>query len=75
MLREISSISLLFFYFLFFFFFFLAAHVTCGILVPRPGSEPVASALRALSLDHWTIREVSFSPFLKNRGLPWWSSG
>ena len=33
-------------------------HVACGILVPQPGIEPVSPALEALSLNHWTAREV-----------------
>ena len=30
----------------------------CGILVPRPGIEPVPPAVEAWSLNHWTAREV-----------------
>ena len=30
----------------------------CGILVPRPGIEPVPSALEVQSLNRWTAREV-----------------
>ena len=30
----------------------------CGILVPRPGIEPVPPAVEARSLNHWTTREV-----------------
>ena len=29
----------------------------CGILVPRPGIEPVLPAPEAWSLNHWTARE------------------
>ena len=29
-----------------------------GILVPQPGTEPVPLAVEALSLNHWTAREV-----------------
>ena len=29
----------------------------CGILVPRPGVEPVPPAAEAWSLNHWTVRE------------------
>ena len=58
-----------------FFFFFFAAHFpasetacffsfwphweSCGILVPRPGIEPVALAVEAQSPNQWTCREVS----------------
>ena len=32
--------------------------VACGILVPRPGTEPVSPALQGIHLNHWTTREV-----------------
>ena len=32
--------------------------MACGILVPRPGIEPVSPALEAQNLNHWTISEV-----------------
>ena len=38
--------------------------VACGILVPRPGVEPVPAAVEVRSLNHWTAREVP-SPILK----------
>ena len=41
-----------------FFFFSGRGRVACGILVPRPGMEPVPSALGVQSLNHWTAREV-----------------
>ena len=31
--------------------------VACGILVPRPGIESRPTAVKALSLNHWTARE------------------
>ena len=31
-----------------------------GILVPRPGIEPVSSTVEVQSLNHWTAREVHF---------------
>ena len=37
---------------------FLPHHMTCGILVPRPGIEPVAPAVEARCPNHWTAREV-----------------
>ena len=41
--------------FLFHFAFWLC-HVACGILVPRPGTEPRATAVKAPSPNHWTAR-------------------
>ena len=38
--------------------FFWLSHKACGILVPRPGIEPVPLAVEAWSLNHWTTREV-----------------
>ena len=40
------------------FIFYLTAHVACGILVPRPGVEPMLPALVEWSLNHWPAREV-----------------
>ena len=31
--------------------------MACGILVPRPGIEPGPMAVKALSPNHWTVRE------------------
>ena len=42
-------------------FFFLPLCDACGILVPRPWIEPVPSAMRARSPNHWTTREVPHS--------------
>ena len=39
--------------------------VACGILVPRPGIEPVPPAVEAQSLNHWTAREVLTTCFWK----------
>ena len=33
-------------------------HVACENLFPRPGIKPMTFALGALSLKHWTAREV-----------------
>ena len=41
-----------------FVFWFWSQHEACGILVLQPGIEPTPPALEALSLDHWTSREV-----------------
>ena len=40
-------------------FYFLATPTAYRILVPQPRIEPAPLALEALSLNHWTIREVS----------------
>ena len=40
------------------FFFFWPHSKACGILVPRPGIEPMHLAVEAWSLNHWTAREV-----------------
>ena len=37
-------------------FFFLLHLEACGMLVPRPGVEPMAPALGAQSPNHWTAR-------------------
>ena len=39
-------------------FFFWPRHAACGILVPQPGIEPGPSAVKALSPNHWTAREL-----------------
>ena len=45
-------------------FFFGQRPAACGILVPRPGIEPMPHALEDQSLNHWTTREV-LSPTFK----------
>ena len=58
------------------FFFFLPHRASCGILVPRPGIEPIPPALEAWHHKHWTAREVPkclFYSHINNelsRGLP-----
>ena len=42
---------------LFFLSFFLALLDGCGILVPQPGVEPRALAVRTLRPSYWTARE------------------
>ena len=37
---------------------FRSCHVACGILVPRPGIEPMPPAMEAWRLSHWTAREI-----------------
>ena len=44
-------------------FFFLAHTVACGILIPWWGIKPTPPALEALSLNHWTTREVPVHPY------------
>ena len=39
-------------------------HTACGILATPLGSEPVAPALEAQRLNHWTTREVQCFPSL-----------
>ena len=39
------------------FFFFGPHHSACRILIPRPGTEPGATAVKAPSPNHWTARE------------------
>ena len=46
--------------FFFFFLFFWPWPMACRILVPPPGIEPRPSAVKALSPNHWTAREVPF---------------
>ena len=43
---------------LFFKIYFWQYCVACGIFVPWPGIEPTSLVLEALSLSHWTAREV-----------------
>ena len=47
-----------------FLFFFLPCHIACGILVHRPGMEPVPPAVEAWSPNLWTSREVFWSMLL-----------
>ena len=42
--------------------FFRLLLVTCGVIVSWPGFEPMPSAVKAQSLNHWTTREVLSSP-------------
>ena len=41
-----------------FVFLFLASCMVCGILVSWPASEPGPSAVKALSPNHWTAKEL-----------------
>ena len=40
-----------------FYFIFWLRRTACGILVPRPGIEPVPPAVEAQGPNHWTARE------------------
>ena len=50
-----------------FYFVFRPRHAACGILVPRPETEPVPLAVKVQSPNHWTASEfpvrVLFLPF------------
>ena len=46
------------------FVFFWMHHVTCGILVPQPGMEPVPPELAMWCLNHWTTREAPSAKIL-----------
>ena len=49
-------------------FFFRPCHVTCGILVPWPGTEPRPSAVTAPSASHWTPRKFQDYSCLEKQG-------
>lgn len=38
--------------------------MACRILVPRPGSEPEPTVVKALNPNHWTAEEFPKHPFL-----------
>ena len=42
----------------FFFFLLVMMHAACGILVARPGMEPMPPEVEVWSLNYWTIRAV-----------------
>ena len=56
--------QVVFFFFKLINYFFWLRHVAHGILVPRPGIEPVPPVLEVPSLNHWTTREVPTSYLL-----------
>ena len=39
-------------------FLFWPCRTACGVLVPRPGIEPVPPALEVCGLNRWTTSEV-----------------
>ena len=67
MLNLLSKLLASLFIEVFPFFVFATVHTARGILVPRPGIEPVAPAVEAQSPNHWTAREVP--RFLKDGTL------
>ena len=44
-------------------FYFRPHHTACGILDPQPETKPRAMAVKALSPNLWTTREVPFTVF------------
>ena len=52
--------------FYYYYFLFWLSHTACGILVPQPGIEPRAPAVRAQSPHHWTARELPVHCFRLN---------
>ena len=44
----------------YFSYFYFIGDVTCRILVPPPGIEPMPPTMEAQSRKHWTTREVYF---------------
>ena len=45
----------------------VANHAAYRILIPQPGIEPTAMAVKALSLNHWTSREVLGTELFQGR--------
>ena len=72
MLSQMARFLLFFFLQNLFIFTFWPCRLARGIVVPRPGIEPMPLAVKARSPNHWTIREslqhivyskpVGFSP-------------
>ena len=66
-----GTISLFFFFFQ---FIFCPHCEACGILVPRPGIEPIPPAVEARSLNHWTAREVLAFGYYSIGACSYWAS-
>ena len=47
-------------------FFFGCSCAASGILVPKPGIEPMPSAVKEQSPNHWITRELPVLPFLNH---------
>ena len=45
------------------FIYFFLLHIACGILVPQLDIEPVPSAVKVWSPNHWTAREFPWASF------------
>ena len=59
-------------FFCFVLFLFSWPHqMACGILVPRPGVEPVPLAVKMLSPNHWTSSEFQVLHFFKEPKSYW----
>ena len=56
-------------------FFFWPCHTACGILVAQPGIKSMPPAVEALSLNHWTTREVPGHYSLKMQVTEYFSQG
>ena len=56
--------------FMYLFFYFWLHHAACGILIPRPGTEPMPPAVEVRSLNHWTTREVPWLPCFHLQAAP-----
>ena len=66
----LSSLTVVSWQILFLFFFFWLFRMVCRNLLPRPGIEPRPSAVRALSPNNWTARELPL-PATWNQLLFW----
>ena len=56
--------------YLFLFLIFWPCFVACGSLVASPEVEAGSSAVKAQSLNHWTIGEFSEGMYLSQLELP-----
>ena len=64
-LKKKYAVNFILFYFIYLFNFTYFWPEACGILVPQPGTEPRATAVNALSPNHWTARELPRSVTFK----------
>ena len=49
-------------YYYYYYYYFGRAGGACGILVPRPGIEPMPLVVKARSLNYWAAREFLMVP-------------
>ena len=47
----------------------MPGHLACGILVIQPGTQPEPMAVKQLSLNHWTTRELPKTFKIRGKGL------